>query len=77
MNATILAAVTVARKKAYSSSFAIVYLSSIAFGGLALIAAFFTSNVDSFMTNFVNKRVDNTRKHHDEPGLEMETGVKA
>jgi hypothetical protein len=36
----------------------IVYLSSLAFAGTALVSAFFLTDVSKYMTGFVNKRVD-------------------
>ncbi|KAF9886358.1 hypothetical protein FE257_011503 [Aspergillus nanangensis] len=58
MNHTIQEAIETATKNAYSSSLRIVYLSSLSFGGLAIIAACFaTSSVDKYLTDFVNKTI--------------------
>ena len=54
INKVILAALGDAIKNAYSSSFKVVYLSSLAFGGVSIIAAFFATDVDKYLTNFVN-----------------------
>ncbi|KAN0088989.1 siderophore iron transporter [Hyaloscypha variabilis] len=59
INPGIIAALKIATKTAYSSSFKIVYLSSLGFGGFAVAASFFAKNVDQFMTDFVNKTVVN------------------
>lgn len=66
MNSTIAAALDTATKTSYTQSFRTVYLSSLAFSGVAMIASFFTVNVDSKMTDFVNKRVDRTGKEDTE-----------
>ncbi|KAL5319252.1 hypothetical protein ACEPPN_012302 [Leptodophora sp. 'Broadleaf-Isolate-01'] len=63
INPGIIAALGIATKTAYSSSFKIVYLSSLGFGGFAVAASFFAKNVDQFMTDFVNKTVVN-KSHH-------------
>lgn len=57
MTAAIKVALDAAQKSAYAQSFSIVYLSSLSFGALALIVAFFSSDVDKYMTGFVNKTV--------------------
>lgn len=44
-------------KIAYASSFKVVYLSSLAFAGVSIITAWFVSDVDSLLTNFVNKKI--------------------
>jgi hypothetical protein len=59
INPGIIAALKIATKTAYSSSFKIVYLSSLGFGGFAVAASFFAKNVDQFLTDFVNKTVVN------------------
>jgi len=57
-SADIGAVTTEAVQDAYSSSFMVVYLSSLAFGGLSIIAAFFATDLAKYLTNFVNKSVD-------------------
>lgn len=58
MNSIVRAALVTAQKRVYSTSFATVYLTSLAFGGIALIACFFTTNdIDAYFTNFLNKTV--------------------
>ncbi|KAF9887642.1 hypothetical protein FE257_009735 [Aspergillus nanangensis] len=61
MTDAIKAALDLATKHAYARAFKIVYLSSLGFAGLAVIAAFFVSDVDKYMTNFVNKTVDRSQ----------------
>lgn len=51
----ILAAVSEALKTAYSQAFHTVFLASIAFGGVAIIAACFSKNIDERMNNEVAK----------------------
>ncbi|KAK8868407.1 siderophore iron transporter [Apiospora arundinis] len=62
INSTIIEAFSTAQKDSYSRSFAVIYLNTIAFGGVALIASYWSPNVDSMMTNFVNKRVDGIQR---------------
>ena len=71
MTPTVLGVFTTAVKDSYSASFRTVYLSSLAFSGIALIAAFFTTDVDAYMTSFLNKRVDGTQRVESEKGVEM------
>ncbi|CZR65194.1 uncharacterized protein PAC_15094 [Phialocephala subalpina] len=53
----IIAAVGDAVKVAYSQAFKTVYLTSIAFGGLSIIAALFITSIDDLMTNFVARKM--------------------
>ena len=57
VNTTILTAIVAGQKHAWSSSLSTVYLSSLAYGGTALILSFLASNVDKYLTNYVNKTV--------------------
>jgi len=57
-NAAVGAALQTAVKDSYSRSFRIVFLSSLGFAGIALVASVFAQNVDHLMTNFLNKRID-------------------
>ncbi|KAL1898142.1 hypothetical protein Sste5346_003544 [Sporothrix stenoceras] len=57
MNSTILEAVTDGNLLAYHMAFKIVFLSTISFGGIAIIASFFVQDVSKFMNNFVNKTI--------------------
>jgi hypothetical protein len=57
-NAEIVAAIGAGTQSAHASSLSIVYLSSLAFAGTALVSAFFVTDVSKFMTGFVNKKVD-------------------
>lgn len=57
---SIIAAVENGLKTAYSESFKTVYLVTIAFGGLALIAAVFTSNIDHLLDGYVSRRIGGT-----------------
>ncbi|KAJ9310837.1 hypothetical protein DTO271D3_8880 [Paecilomyces variotii] len=60
MTSKIAAVVGEATKTAYSLSFKTVYLTSIAFGGLAIIAAFFTRSIDDKMTSEVAQKLRGT-----------------
>lgn len=44
-------------KAAYSQAFKTVYLTSIAFGGLSIIAALFITSIDDLMTDFVARKI--------------------
>lgn len=70
MTTAIKVALTAAQKRAYAQSFSIVYLSSLSFGFLALAVAFFATDVDKYMTGFVNKTVVQGKK--DKEGEMME-----
>lgn len=54
---TVVAAVGDAVKVAYSQAFKTVYLTSIAFGGLSIIAALFITSIDDLMTDFVARKI--------------------
>ena len=54
---TVIAAVGDAVKVAYSQAFKTVYLTSIAFGGLSIIAALFITSIDHLMTDFVARKI--------------------
>ena len=54
---TVIAAVGDAVKAAYSQAFKTVYLTSIAFGGLSIIAALFITSIDDLMTDFVARKI--------------------
>ncbi|KIW01131.1 uncharacterized protein PV09_07417 [Verruconis gallopava] len=60
MNKTILAAVGAGTKRGYAMSLSTTYLTSLAFGGLALITCFFIKDISEYLTLFVNKKVDGT-----------------
>jgi Fungal trichothecene efflux pump (TRI12) len=53
----IMAAVADSAKTANAGSYQLVYLSSLAFGGVSIIAAFFAKPVDMYLTSFVNKTI--------------------
>ena len=57
INATIMAAYALATQDAYMHAFKVVYLSSIAFTAVAITASIFVTDVDKYMTNFVNKTI--------------------
>ncbi len=54
----ILAVAGVTLKEAYSESFKIVFLATIPFGVIALVAAFFAKDIDSRLTHDVVRRLD-------------------
>lgn len=51
----VLDALAVATKHAYAHAFKIVYLATFGFTGIGLVAAFFITDVDAYLTNYVNK----------------------
>jgi hypothetical protein len=67
INTNILAALNTATQDANASSYKIVYLSALAFGGVSIIAALFATNVDKYLTSFVNKTITSAKaKNEDE-----------
>ncbi|CAG9949404.1 unnamed protein product [Clonostachys rosea f. rosea IK726] len=59
MTESISQAVTAAIKRAYAQSYSTVYLSGLAFGGVALVSCFFaTHDMEEYFTSFLNKTVD-------------------
>lgn len=59
MTSVIKQAVSEAMKVAYAKSYATVYLSSLSFGGVALITCFFaTHDLENYFTSYLNKTVD-------------------
>jgi uncharacterized membrane protein len=57
MTDDILDALGLATKMAYGQAFKIVYLATLSFTGIGLVAAFFITDVDAFLTNYVNKTI--------------------
>ncbi|KEF61664.1 uncharacterized protein A1O9_03232 [Exophiala aquamarina CBS 119918] len=57
MTEVVVEALGLATKHAYAHSFKVVYLATIAFTGLGLIASFWIVDVSSFLTNYVNKTI--------------------
>ena len=54
----IAAAAQAGQKRAWAMSLQTTYLSSIAFGGLAIVVTLLATSVDKYLTGFVNKTVD-------------------
>lgn len=73
MNSTILEAYSEGTMTAYKSSFRVVYLASLAFGGVSIISALFVRDISQYLTNFVNKRIHEPqlRHHHEASETEM------
>lgn len=59
LNPHILSLATDAYKTAYSESFKMVYLASLAFGGVAVVAAFFTPNMEHKFNDQIARRLQN------------------
>jgi uncharacterized membrane protein len=57
VSSSILATMSSAVQDANSSSFKIVYLSCLGFGGVSIVAAMFATDVSKYMTSFVNKTI--------------------
>lgn len=66
MTTKIASAVGEAVKTAYSHSFQTVYLASIAFGGAAIIAAFFSRSIDDKMTSEVAQKLRGVEESEDD-----------
>jgi hypothetical protein len=60
----VISAVGDAIKVAYSQAFKTVYLTSIAFGGLSIIAALFITSIDDLMTDFVARKIRGVETKH-------------
>ena len=60
MTPAIEEAVAQGTKTAWASTFSTVYYSSLAFAGLAVIAACFSSDIDSYMNGYVSRRLGGT-----------------
>jgi hypothetical protein len=54
----IIEAARTGQKRAWAMSFQTVYLSTIAFGGTAILTSLLASSIKKYMTGFVNKTVD-------------------
>jgi hypothetical protein len=57
MNGEVLGALTLATKQAYAHAFKIVYLATLAFTVIGLLASFFITDVNDFLTDYVNKTI--------------------
>lgn len=57
MNAKVLDALQLATKLAYAHAFKIVYLSTLGFTGVGVVAAFFIIDVKDYLTSYVNKTI--------------------
>lgn len=56
--------------QAYAKAFKIVWLATLAFGLLAVIASFFTTDIDDKLSHDVVRRLDGSNKTVDEEKLE-------
>lgn len=70
MNSTILEAVNDGNLRGYHLAFKLVFLSTISFGGLAILSSFFVQDVDQYLNNFINKTIhrpgNDVREHSSE-----------
>ena len=57
MSSGVLEALALATKVAQAHAFKVVYLATLAFTGIGLIAAFFIIDVSAYLTNYVNKTI--------------------
>ena len=57
MSNGVLAALALATEHAQAHAFKVVYLATLAFTGIGLIAAFFITDVSAYLTNYVNKTI--------------------
>jgi hypothetical protein len=65
VNQRVLDALSLANKSAYSRAFKIVYLATLAFTGVGMIAAFFIVDIDDLLTGYVNKTVHRPKSEKD------------
>lgn len=61
MSNGVLDALTLATKHAQADAFKVVYLVTLAFTGIGLVAAFFITDVSAYLTNYVNKTIHKPR----------------
>jgi hypothetical protein len=64
LSPSITTAAKAAYKEAYSQSFKVVYLSSIAFGACAIVAAFYAPNLEERFTRIVARRLIDKRERN-------------
>lgn len=57
MSNGVLDALALAKKHAQAHAFKVVYLATLAFTGIGLVAAFFITDVSAYLTNYVNKTI--------------------
>ena len=57
MSNEVLDALALATKYAQAHAFKVVYLATLAFTGIGLVAAFFITDVSAYLTNYVNKTI--------------------
>jgi CHASE2 domain-containing sensor protein len=74
VNSNIIAAINDGRMSAYAASFSTVYLSSLAFGGTALILSWFVTDINKYLTSFVNKTVAGRSMRANQGQEEKSTG---
>ncbi|KAL1891483.1 hypothetical protein Sste5346_007574 [Sporothrix stenoceras] len=60
MNSTIETAIAGGIKSAWASTFSTVYYASLAFAGLGIVAAFFSTDIDVHLNDYVNRRITGT-----------------
>ncbi|ERS98989.1 hypothetical protein HMPREF1624_04184 [Sporothrix schenckii ATCC 58251] len=60
MNAAIEDAVAGGIRTAWAETFSTVYYASLAFSGLGIIAAYFSTDIDALLNNYVNRRITGT-----------------
>ena len=70
VTAHILAVAGTTLKEAYSQSFKIVFLATIPFGIVALVAAFFAKDIDDRLTHDVVRRLGKSEKQAHEAAIE-------
>ena len=72
VSAHILAVAGTTLKEAYSQSFKIVFLATIPFGVVALVAAFFAKDIDDRLTHDVVRRLGKSEKQAHEAAVEKD-----
>ncbi|CAK7231085.1 hypothetical protein SCUCBS95973_007793 [Sporothrix curviconia] len=65
MNSTILTAVSRGTLAGYHDTYKVVFLATLAFGALSIIASFFIQEIGHLPNNFINKTLTNTSRRTD------------
>lgn len=74
MTPAIEEAIAQGTKTAWASTFSTVYYSSLAFTGVAIIAACFSSDIDQYLTSYVSRRLGGTQAMDVPEELTMKNG---
>jgi hypothetical protein len=70
----VLAALADATRLAYIHAFKIVYLSTLAFTAVSIVACFFVTDISKYLTNYVNKTIHKPGHHGGEHEMSDKVG---